>query len=54
MVDGARIEECKQMIIEAIPKLQKAPFIKVSAVEGRGVKEVIDAVGTILRGESSG
>ncbi len=54
MVDRARIEECKQMIIEAIPKLRKAQFIEVSAIEGTGVNGVIDAVGTILRGETSG
>lgn len=54
MVDRSRIEECKQMIIEAIPKLRKAQFIEVSAIEGTGVKGVIDAVGTILRGETSG
>jgi len=53
MVDQARIEECKQMIIEAIPKLRKARFIEVSAIEGTGVNELIDAVGAIFRGEPS-
>ena len=54
MVDQSRIEECKELIIEAIPKLRKARFVEVSAIDGTGVKEVIDAVGAILRGEPSG
>lgn len=51
MVDRSRIEECKQMITEAIPKLQKVRFIEVSAIEGTGVNELIDV---ILKREPSG
>jgi len=43
-VDRARIEECKEMIIKEIPELQKARFIEVSAKDGTGVNEVIDAI----------
>ena len=44
MVDRSRIEECKEVIIEAIPKLRKARFIEVSAINGTGVNEVVDAI----------
>jgi G3E family GTPase len=54
MVDRARIEECKEMIIEAIPKLRKVRFVEVSAIEGTGVNEVIGAIAAILKGEPSG
>jgi len=51
MVDRSRIEECKQVITEAIPKLGKVPFIEVSAIEGTGVNELVDV---ILKREPSG
>ncbi len=54
LVDRARIEECKQMITEAIPKLQKVPFIELSAINGTGVNEVIHAIVKIAKGEPSG
>ena len=54
MVDRAQIEKCKEMIIEAIPKLRKAQFVEVSAINGTGVNEVIDAIGSFLKEESSG
>ena len=41
MVDRPRIEECKKMIIEEIPKLQKVAFIELSAVNGTGVNELV-------------
>ena len=49
MVDRSRIEECKELIVEVIPKTPR--FIEVSAIEGTGVNEVVDA---ILEREPSG
>jgi G3E family GTPase len=49
MVDRSRIEECKELIVEAIPKTPR--FIEVSAINGTGVNEVVDA---ILEREPSG
>ena len=42
MVDRSRIEECKEMITEVIPKTPR--FIEVSAIDGTGVNEVVDAI----------
>jgi len=51
MVDRAHIDECKEMITEAIPKLRKVRFVEVSAINGTGVNEVVDAM---LEREPSG
>lgn len=49
MVDRSRIEECKELIVEAMPRTPR--FIEVSAINGTGVDEVVNA---ILKREPSG
>jgi len=49
MVDRSRIEECKELIVEAMPRTPW--FIEVSAINGTGVNEVVNA---ILKREPSG